>query len=184
MTLAHSYLLLLSVGASHPETAPYQAALIAAVHHFTREGKLDHLKAILDRHPELVNSPEQFRQPHKPLSTDGYTPLHWAARDGGEEVAAYLIRRGADVNARADQEWRPLHLAAEQGHLALVKLLVEHGADVGAKTATIPEGVAFPGPPPGAPPERSPAIPGRTALECAGAARRAEVVGYLKSLKR
>ena len=180
----------LAVGLSPEETDPYKLALIAAVHRFACEGELDHLKAILEEHPNFVDSPERFRQPRKPMRTDAFTPLQQASYYGREKVAAYLVSRAANVNAADGQGWTPLHLAASQGHLPIVKLLVKHGADRDSKTAAIPESSGpFPGSPAvdrdGAPEVRKtfPAIPSRTALEWAVEAKRTEVVEYLKSLK-
>jgi hypothetical protein len=161
---------------------PFRAALVAAVHRFAAEGELDHLKAVLDKHPELIEAKQAFRQPHKPLRTDGFTPLHHAAERGREDVAAYLIERGTDVNTADGAGWTPLRLAAKQGHLAVVKRLVRGGAKVDAKTAAVPG--RFGVPPssgPGAKPEKLPAVPGLTPLELAQEAKRTDVVEYLKS---
>lgn len=63
-----------------PETADaFRAALVAAVHRFAEEGELDHLRAVLDQYPKLVNAKQVFQQPHKPLWSDGFTALHRAA---------------------------------------------------------------------------------------------------------
>jgi ankyrin repeat protein len=174
-------LLALALGAP-PEKmdSPYQAALLAAVHHFARQGELDHLKAILKKHPQLVDAPEKFRQPRKPLTTDGFTPLMHAARHGQEEVVAYLVQRGANVNYADGAGWTALHVAAQAGHLGTVKQLVRHGADVDAKTEEVPEGIA-PGSAPGARPQNFPAIPSLTPLELAVKAKHQEVAEYLRS---
>eukprot|EP00045_Choanoeca_perplexa_P022267 m.8941 g.8941 ORF g.8941 m.8941 type:complete len:175 (-) comp9321_c0_seq2:81-605(-) len=62
---------------------------------------------------------------------DGYTALHYMARQGNLEVCQYLITRGALVNAQTRLGLAtPLHRAAITGHLPVIRLLVEHGADV------------------------------------------------------
>src|SRR5262249_44263604 len=132
-------LLLLMVRPPSKDADPYESALAAAIHHFAREGNLEHVKAILDRHPRLVDTLEPFPEGHKPYSTEGYTPLHWAARSDRAAVAEYLIGRGAKVNADDGSGWTPLHLAAQQGHLDVVKLLVAHGANVNARTEAVRE---------------------------------------------
>ncbi len=185
-------LLLLAGDLRIQATDPYESALAAAIHHFAREGNLDHLKAILEKHPRLVNVAEPFPPGHKPYATEGYSPLDWAAVRGHTAVADYLIRRGANVNAVDGAGWTPLHLAAREGHLELVKLLVKCGADVGAKTEALPESSSNyePGSPPVVPgepirpPVRYPAIPSRTALDWADAKRHTNVVEYLKSLRK
>ncbi len=181
-------LLILTGGMSPPDTDPYESALVAAVHHFAREGSLGHLKAILDRYPQLVDALEPFPEGHKPYATEGYTPLDWAARAGHTAVVEYLIRRGAKVNAADNDGWTPLHLAARHGHLEVVKLLVEHGADIHAKTEAIPESAGFAAGAPVADPAlrrepatKYPAIPSRPPLEWAAAMKHAKVVEYLKS---
>lgn len=59
----------------------------------------------------------------------GWTPLGYAAFQGREEVADYLLDQGADVNVALDNGTTPLMLAARNGHLGLVKLLLEYKAD-------------------------------------------------------
>ena len=179
------WLPLLALCAQPEGTDPYQSALIAAVHHFARDGQLDHLKAILEKNPDLVDSLERFRHDHKPSWPDLFTPLQHAAYFGQEEIAAYLIRRGADVNVASGLGWTSLHLAARRGRLEIVKLLVEHGANVDAKTVAIPERFEVPpSSPKGARPQTFPAVPSRTPLDLAVAEKRTEVVNYLKSLKK
>ena len=52
------------------------------------------------------------------------------------DMAAFLIERGADVNAmsRAPFQTTPLHGAARRGDAAIVEMLLAHGAD-----ATVPD---------------------------------------------
>lgn len=64
----------------------------------------------------------------------GATPLLKAARYGYTEIAALLIEKGADVNAKDDAiGMTPLILAASRGHTDTTKLLIEKGADPNAK---------------------------------------------------
>ena len=68
---------------------------------------------------------------------DGVTGLHWAARQGHEDLANTLIVAGANVRATTRfGAVTPLHLAAERGSGAIVSLLVKAGADVDARTGT------------------------------------------------
>jgi uncharacterized protein len=59
---------------------------------------------------------------------DGTTALHYAAHDGDIELAARLIRQGADVNARNDYGSTPLQEAAVRGDAGLIRLLLKAGA--------------------------------------------------------
>ena len=60
----------------------------------------------------------------------GKTPLMEA---GSLPVAAFLVNKGADVNARSTDGWTPLMLAAGNGRLDVVKYLVDKGANVNAQ---------------------------------------------------
>jgi ankyrin repeat protein len=62
----------------------------------------------------------------------GWTPLIWAADGGHKNVAALLIAKGANVNAKSEG-WTALHSAAEEGYKEIAELLIANGADVNAK---------------------------------------------------
>lgn len=71
----------------------------------------------------------------------GYTPLHYAARNGHYRVCEILLQHGADVNATTPSiQSTALHRAATQGHATTVETLLRHGAnanlrDTDGKTA-------------------------------------------------
>lgn len=65
-------------------------------------------------------------------NSSGYTALQTAALNGHEEVAAYLIKNGADVNHVCQKGDTCLHFAALSGSLDIVKKLLSAGADIKA----------------------------------------------------
>ena len=62
--------------------------------------------------------------------TNGDTPLHSAIRHEMLPLAGYLLRKGADVNAKNNVLEAPLHAAARSKNACLIGLLIEKGAGV------------------------------------------------------
>ena len=77
----------------------------------------------------------------KARDASGFTPLHWAAKQGALECARLLLDAGADVNADSNSLKTPLHQAAVAhqnmvllpSNVDLMALLIEAGADVDAQ---------------------------------------------------
>lgn len=69
------------------------------------------------------------------------TPLHRAAHQESSDVAALLIERGAEVDARDAIGWTPLHYAllkdVDRPALRVAHMLLVHGADVNAATPAL-----------------------------------------------
>ncbi|KXX75528.1 Vegetative incompatibility protein HET-E-1 [Madurella mycetomatis] len=61
------------------------------------------------------------------------TTLHWAARNGHENIARLLLDRGANTKAQAGNSLTPLHWAAENGHENMARLLLDRGANIEAQ---------------------------------------------------
>lgn len=55
-----------------------------------------------------------FRDDH------GFSPLHWACREGRSNVVDMLIMRGARINVMNRGDDTPLHLASSHGHRDIV----------------------------------------------------------------
>ncbi|XP_055354606.1 serine/threonine-protein phosphatase 6 regulatory ankyrin repeat subunit B-like [Paramacrobiotus metropolitanus] len=72
--------------------------------------------------------------PHTKGGTQGETPLHVAAKlPNGVLAAVSLIKSGANVNAKLDNQDTPLHLAARAGGKEMVRILLQEKADSVAK---------------------------------------------------
>lgn len=88
-------------------------------------GEVTAVLSEIDRDPALLEK----------RSPDGWTPLHLAAFFGHPELAAALLDRGAQVDARSTNSMKntPLHAAAAGGHADVVDLLAKRGADPNAQ---------------------------------------------------
>jgi ankyrin repeat protein len=64
--------------------------------------------------------------------SDGYMPLHWAAKVGDLDSVQALA--GVDVNGRGLYGRTPLHMGAHNGHHLVVRCLLDNGADINAQT--------------------------------------------------
>jgi uncharacterized protein len=102
--------------AANPEFDIFEAGSI---------GRSDLVAEMIEGNPRLANA----------RSGDGFTPLHFAAFFGHENVARVLLEHHADAGAVANNPMRvmPLHSAAAGRNLAIVRALLEHGAPVNAK---------------------------------------------------
>jgi uncharacterized protein len=97
------------------------------IHEAAATGNLARVQQLAAAQPESVNA----------VSPDGFGPLGLACFFNQPEVAAYLIDKGADVNAPSQnaQQVRPIHSAAAARNSELVALLLEKGADINAPQA-------------------------------------------------
>uniref|UniRef100_A0A8C6PKW2 Scaffold protein ILK n=1 Tax=Nothobranchius furzeri TaxID=105023 RepID=A0A8C6PKW2_NOTFU len=59
----------------------------------------------------------------------GFSPLHWACREGRSGVVDMLIMRGGRINVMNRGDDTPLHLAASHGHRDIVAKLIQCKAD-------------------------------------------------------
>jgi ankyrin repeat protein len=90
-----------------------------------KSGNAEKIKILLETDADLLHARD----------SDGSTPLHCAVWKGHKDVVALLLKSGADVNARNNNDhWgtTPLHAAAHANQAAIAELLIENGADTGA----------------------------------------------------
>jgi len=88
------------------------------VHKALKIGDVDTAMAMLKADPDLIHSQDEHYYK---------TPLHIAADLGYVSITEWLLQHGADVNAKAYNDFSPLHLS-ESGTIA--RILIEHGADL------------------------------------------------------
>jgi len=92
-----------------------------ALMHASWRGQADAVKWLLAHGARVDSGPMQW------------SALHYAVFAGRGEVAALLLERGADINARSTNGSSVLMMAVYEGHEDLVRLLLARGADTGVK---------------------------------------------------
>jgi ankyrin repeat protein len=107
-------------------------------------GQTPLMLAAAENHPEVcrlliqsgarLNEASTVVEPQKLFLSQsyrgGFTPLHYAARQGAIETGRVLLEARADLNAREPDGISPLVLALFNGHYDFAAMLVEGGADV------------------------------------------------------
>ncbi len=96
----------------------------AEIHEAAKAGLVDVAEALISADSARVNE----------AASGGITPLHLAAVYGQTDMAAFLITRGAAIEAQMDAGFSPLHCAVMKEHVETVRLLVAKGANVKAAT--------------------------------------------------
>ncbi len=100
------------------------AAPLSAMHSAACAGDLAKVKSLVKEGTD-VNT--------KGKGSGDETPLFAAVFADHNDVAKFLIAKGADVNAKDKSGQTPLHPACEHGKRNMVELLIAEGADVNAK---------------------------------------------------
>ncbi len=85
-------------------------------------GKFDEVAHQIYQNPDGINK----------YSEDGFTALGLACYFGKEEVARYLVLKGADINLPSQNGFNvfPLHSAVAGNFSGISKMLIENGAEV------------------------------------------------------
>jgi ankyrin repeat protein len=88
-------------------------------------GKFDVVAHLVYQHPDAINF----------YAEDGFTPLGLACYFGRDEIARYLVLKGADVNLPSNNGFKvyPLHSAAAGNYTAIARMLIENNAQVNVK---------------------------------------------------
>jgi len=89
-----------------------------------RANDLAKVKELVEKDASRVNLKDQ----------NGNTPLHIAARQGRIDVAAFLIEKGAVLEAKSPTGYTPLFAAAQSKQPEAVQFFLDKGADVNAQT--------------------------------------------------
>eukprot|EP00698_Gefionella_okellyi_P025130 TRINITY_DN9081_c0_g1_i1.p1 TRINITY_DN9081_c0_g1~~TRINITY_DN9081_c0_g1_i1.p1 ORF type:complete len:1126 (-),score=322.47 TRINITY_DN9081_c0_g1_i1:181-3558(-) len=128
-----------------------------ALHHVCKRGDVELIKILVEHNADINTCGGTSYPPllnaviHRHLAAtrvmldlgadanadrNSYTALHYAVRNGDEDIARALIFREANVNAvESVSQHTPLHIACDKGHDSLVRLLVEVGAAVDKRDA-------------------------------------------------
>lgn len=91
----------------------------------SEKGRLLQLFYLIQRDPSLINYAD----------SDGYTPLHRACYGAHRDCVRYLLKKGANINAKTTDDWTPLHCAVRWNNIVIAEYLVEQGADINAKSS-------------------------------------------------
>lgn len=106
----------------------------AVVANDPEDAEIARLKDIARNSPDLIDGP----------NSDGWRPMHLAAKNGWTKVIAYLLENKADPNGRTTKEQlTPLQITTYQGHLGAMKDLLAAKAEIDAtfEIGRCPDGV-------------------------------------------
>ena len=93
-----------------------------------RLGDLDAMRAILDNHPDLVNTSGDVHPAMRPSDTLTMRLIHLAIAEAQADALRLLIARGADLNVCNAHGRLPLHDCFELDHDDFATILFEAGA--------------------------------------------------------
>ncbi len=67
------------------------------------------------------------------VNRPGWTPLHYAAASGNNDIVQLLLDKYAYIDAESPNKTTPIMMAVRNGHILTVKLLMDAGADATLK---------------------------------------------------
>jgi ankyrin repeat protein len=67
------------------------------------------------------------------VNRSGWTPLHYAAAIGNNDIIRILMDKSAVLDAQSPNKTTPIMMAARGGHIMTVKMLMDAGADATMK---------------------------------------------------
>ena len=67
------------------------------------------------------------------VNKQGWSPLHYAAASGDNEIVKMLMNKSAELDALSPNGTTPMMMAARNGHILTVKILSDAGADASLK---------------------------------------------------
>lgn len=102
-------------------------------HH--RRGKRTLLAAEKGRLMELLYYLRLDRNLVNYTDSDGYTPLHRASYSGNKDCVNYLLKYGANIEAKTGEGWTPLHCAVRWNNVEVADYLIRKGANVNAASS-------------------------------------------------
>jgi len=109
--------LMVGCGVSQSAEPPTAKAPDISIHEAANEGNIEAVK-------QHLAAGTNVNARHK---SGGLTPLHFAVNRVHKEVAALLIDKGADVNAKGDDGKTPLDRAIRNDETETADLLRKHG---------------------------------------------------------
>lgn len=90
------------------------------IHDAARDNDKARVIALIENDPSLVHA----------RNDRNATPLHFACDKGHVEIAAVLLKAGAEINVRDVDGDTPIYWAVYSGYDEMVRLLIDHGASV------------------------------------------------------